>query len=308
MNKPSRNLAFYVSAWLDYLSGIKRLSPKTCSAYESDMRVFLDFLQTHLGKEVMVSDLDELALADFRSFLAQRHRDNLSATSRARALSSLRSFWHFMNREGKLKNANLSVLTSPKRGKQVPKALSHQAIEKIMAEAKATSSNAWIGARNNALLMLLYGCGLRISEALDINMEELPQTADKGLRIIGKGNKERLVPLLPLVRDEVKLYIRLCPFALEGKSALFVAQSGKRLGARRVQRLMESLRHKFNLGANATPHSLRHSFATHLLSNGADLRAIQELLGHSSLSATQIYTQVDRAQIMSIHQKAHPRS
>ena len=295
-----------VKTWIAYLATIKRLSEKTCIAYESDVNIFLVFLQSHLGKEVTLSDLDDLALADFRSFLAQRHKQNISAPSRARALSSLRAFWLYMNRAGKLKNANLNALSAPKQGQRLPKALSKEVIKKITYDAKMNAANAWLGARDNALLMLLYGCGLRISEALNLNAEDFPQD-DRGLRVLGKGNKERLVPLLPLVRDEIKFYLRLCPFTLAPKEALFRAQSGKRLGARRVQLVMQNLRYKFSLGANATPHALRHSFATHLLSNGADLRAIQELLGHSSLSATQIYTEVDRAEIMSIHQKAHPR-
>lgn len=307
MNEVEANL----QAFIRYGEKIRHLSGATLIAYQRDLKLFFTFLAGHLGKELTLSDLDNLHLSDFRSFLALRHRQNLSAASRARELSSLRSFWNYMIKQGKLKNANLTAITSPKKAKQVPKALSEKAIEKLTSEAKTGSVQVWIGARDNALLMLLYGCGLRISEALRLNAEEFPQSGDKGLKILGKGKKERLVPLLPLVRDEIKLYMRLCPFGLEEgekNQPLFLAQNGKRLGVRRVQLMMQNLRQKFDLGANATPHSLRHSFATHLLNNGADLRAIQELLGHTSLSATQIYTQVDKSQMLSIHALAHPRS
>lgn len=296
-----------VKEWLSHLANIKRLSEKTCIAYQRDLAIFLNFLQKHLGKELTLADLDELKLADFRGFLASRAKQNLSPASRARELSSLRGFWYYMTREGLLKNANLKALTSPKRGKRIPKALSEQVIETIMTEAKNNSANAWLGARDNALLMLLYGCGLRISEALNLNLTDIPKTSDTSLRIIGKGNKERLVPLLPLVMDGIKLYLRLCPFNLGEDEALFRAQNSKRLGARRVQLIMQALREKFGLGGNVTPHALRHSFATHLLGNGADLRAIQELLGHASLSTTQIYTEIDKTQIMSVYKKSHPR-
>ena len=297
-----------LAEWLSDLSDIRRLSAQTIKAYRRDLNLFLSFLRDHLGKEITLKDLDALALSDFRSFLAWRHHHNISAASRARELSSLRAFWLYMNHQGKLTNANLKAITAPKRGRHVPKALSADAIHRLMHETHANAANAWIGARDHALLLLLYGCGLRISEALDVTCADIPKDSTAGLRIIGKGRKERIVPLLPLVRDALKLYMRLCPFALADSEPLFRGQHGKKLSPRSAQLLLEKLRQKFSLGKRATPHALRHSFATHLLSNGADLRAIQELLGHASLSTTQIYTEIDKSQLMSIYEKSHPRA
>ena len=305
----------WLTDWLAHCADIKRLSPLTIKAYRRDVELFFTFLGDHLGHEVKIKDLDALAPSDFRAFLAWRRNQGVGGSTRARELSSLRTFYLYLGRQGQIKNSALSAISSPKRGHNIPRALSEKAAAKLIEEARKHSFHAkraeWIGARDAAILLLLYGAGLRISEALNLNVEDIPTEADAALRIIGKGSKERLVPMLPIVRDAIKTYLRLCPFAKEAKvakEALFRAQSGRRLGARQVQLLMKNLRQSFALSERATPHALRHSFATHLLGHGGDLRAIQELLGHASLSTTQIYTEIDTTQILSIYEKAHPRN
>ena len=311
----------WLTDWLAHCADIKRLSPLTIKAYRRDVELFLIFIGDHLGHEVKIKDLDALTPSDFRAFLAWRRNQGVGGSTRARELSSLRTFYLYLGRQGEVKNSALSAISSPKRGHNIPRALSEKAAAMLIEEARKHSLHAkraeWIGARDAAILLLLYGAGLRISEALKLNVEDIPTQAGAALRIIGKGDKERLVPILPVVRDAIKTYLRLCPFATEvkvvkvakvAKEALFRAQSGRRLGARQVQLLMKNLRQSFNLSERATPHALRHSFATHLLGHGGDLRAIQELLGHASLSTTQIYAEIDTAQILSIYEKAHPRN
>ncbi len=300
-----------VEEWLTYCAGIKRLSPLTIKAYGRDVRLFLTFIQDHLGHEVALKELDTLTPSDFRAFLAWRRNQGVGGSTRARELSSLRAFYLYLGQHSQIKNAALSAISSPKRGHNIPRALSEKAAATLIDEARKHSHHVrraeWIGARDAAVLLMLYGAGLRISEALRLNVEDIPADATAALRIIGKGGKERLVPMLPVLRNAIKTYLRLCPFQIE-VGALFRAQSGKRLGARRVQLLMKNLRQSFGLSERATPHALRHSFATHLLGHGGDLRAIQELLGHASLSTTQIYTEIDTTQILSIYEKAHPRN
>ena len=302
----------WLTDWLAHCADIKRLSPLTVKAYRRDVELFLIFIGDHLGHEVKIKHLNALTPSDFRAFLAWRRNQGVGGSTRARELSSLRTFYLYLGQQGEVKNSALSAISSPKRGHNIPRALSEKAAAMLIEEARKHSLHAkraeWIGARDAAILLLLYGAGLRISEALNLNVEDIPTQAGAALRIIGKGSKERLVPLLPIVRDAIKTYLRLCPFATEVKEALFRAQSGRRLGARQVQLLMKNLRQSFNLSERATPHALRHSFATHLLGHGGDLRAIQELLGHASLSTTQIYTEIDTAQILSIYEKAHPRN
>ncbi len=298
--------------WLAYCADIKRLSPLTVKAYGRDVELFLTFLSDHLGKEAAREDLAALLPSDFRAFLAWRRNQNASGSTRARELSSLRAFYLYLGQQHKIKNAALTAISSPKRGQNIPRALSEKAAATLIDEARrhsfAPRRAEWIAARDAAILLMLYGAGLRISEALRLNVENIPHDKNAAIKIIGKGSKERLVPLLPVLRDALRVYMRLCPFLTDQKGALFRAQSGKRLGARQVQLLMKTLRQGLGLGDRVTPHALRHSFATHLLGHGGDLRAIQELLGHASLSTTQIYTKIDTQQILSIHQKAHPRN
>jgi integrase/recombinase XerC len=296
-------------AWLGRLEVERRASPHTLAAYRRDISQFFEFLTHHLGGPPTLADLAALRTADFRAFLASRRNDGIGSRTLSRQLSAIRSLFAHLERSGVLANPALSLLRGPKRPGAVPKALPVEAacglLEAVAAEAGAPP---WIAARDAAVLALLYGCGLRISEALALSLRHLPRGEGEPLRITGKGGKQRIVPLLPAVRQTIANYLRLCPAPLSSDGPLFIGAKGGRLNARLVQLLIERLRGGLGLPAHATPHALRHSFATHLLGAGADLRAIQELLGHSSLSTTQTYTSVDREHLMAQYQKAHPRS
>jgi integrase/recombinase XerC len=293
--------------WLRYLGSELRAAPKTIEAYGRDLRQFFQFLQQHLGGEVSLADLETLTTADFRSFLAYRRNLDTGSRSLARQLSALRSFYLFLERTGTLKNAALSALRSPKIAHSVPKPLSPEAARRLTLPGTLDDGAQlrWIAARDTAVLTLLYGCGLRISEALGLSKRDL---GSDPMMIEGKGGKTRLVPVLPAAREAVAAYLKLCPFSLAANQPVFRGLKGGPLNARNIQLLIARLRSALNLPDSATPHALRHSFATHLLSNGADLRSIQELLGHASLSTTQIYTEVDRAHLFEQYMKAHPRT
>ncbi|HLP68531.1 MAG TPA: tyrosine recombinase XerC [Rhizobium sp.] len=293
--------------WLESLAGERRLADNTLEAYERDTRQFLAFLTEHLGAPPGVGDIAELRPADLRAFLATRRREGSGARSLGRHLAGIRSFLRHMERKGLVNAAGAGAIRSPKQPKSLPKPLTgNQAITVVQADAQL-SDEPWIAARNAAVLTLLYGCGLRISEALD-----LPPKAFDGddniLRVTGKGRKMRIVPLLPVVRETVESYVRLCPYHLEVDAPLFRGARGGKLQPAIIQREMQRLRSALGLPDSATPHALRHSFATHLLSGGGDLRTIQELLGHASLSTTQVYTAVDAARLLDVYEKAHPRA
>jgi integrase/recombinase XerC len=261
----------------------------------------------HLGAPPGNTDLAELTASDFRAFLARRRKEGAESRTLARQLSSLRSFYRHAEKQGLFRNPALSAIRSPKLPHAVPKPLS---VEKATALAKADQLETagalpWVQARDEAVLTLLYGCGLRISEALALSTAQL--VADV-LTITGKGNKTRIVPLLPAARAAVARYLDLCPFALPPKQPMFRGVKGGPLNARNIQLLIARLRGALGLPDTATPHALRHSFASHLLAHGADLRVIQELLGHASLSTTQVYTEVNRAHLLAQYRKAHPRA
>lgn len=295
--------------WLARLEVERRCSPHTLSAYRRDISQFFEFLRGHLGGAPTLADLAGLRTADFRSFLAARRNEGIGGRTLSRQLSAIRSLFRHLERAGVLANPALALLRGPKRSSPVPKALPVEAACGLLeAVAADTGAPAWIAARDAAVLALLYGCGLRISECLGLSVRHLPAAQGEPLRITGKGAKQRIVPLLPAVRDAIDAYLRLCPVPLERDGPLFIGVKGGRLNARAIQLLIERLRGSLGLPAHATPHALRHSFATHLLGAGADLRSIQELLGHSSLSTTQTYTSVDRDHLMAQYQKAHPRS
>ena len=296
-----------VRHWLTALQSARRLSPHTLEAYGRDLGQFASFLAEHLGEPASIADLAALPVADFRAFLARRRNDGAESRTLARQLSAIRSFYAHAERNGVFRNPALSAIRSPKLPHGVPKPLSVGAARRVTTESPLATDDTpkWVVARDQAVLTLLYACGLRISEALSLS----PRMArDNPFAITGKGNKTRIVPVIPQARAAVDLYRSLCPFALEEDEPLFRGQKGGPLNARVIQLAVERLRGALGLPDTATPHALRHSFATHLLGNGADLRVIQELLGHASLSTTQVYTEVNRAHLLEHYRKAHPRA
>jgi integrase/recombinase XerC len=293
--------------WLDGLSNERRLSRHTLDAYERDTRQFLAFLTGHLASPTTIKDIQELRPADFRAFLSARRRDGAGARSLGRNLAGLRSLLRYLEKKGLVNAAGAAAVRSPKQPKSLPKPLSdNQAINVVSNEAQL-HDEPWIAARDAAVLTMLYGCGLRISEALDLLAADLRPGATS-LRITGKGNKTRIVPLLRVVVEAVETYRELCPYHLDPEGPLFRGARGGKLQAGIIQRGMQKLRSAFNLPDTATPHALRHSFATHLLAGGGDLRTIQELLGHASLSTTQVYTGVDASRLLEVYDRAHPRA
>jgi integrase/recombinase XerC len=294
-------------AWLSWLSQEKRFAGNTIEAYGRDVDAFLGFLSSHHGGPVFLNDLAELKARDVRAYLAKRRRGDEALCDRsiARALASIRSFFRFLDRRYGLANADVNFVRGPRLIAPPPRPVSESAAFDLI-DLAGDAQEPWIGARDSAILTLLYGCGLRISEALGLTgaLAVLPET----LIITGKGNKTRLVPTLPAARDAVADYVRQCPYHHNAASPLFFGARGGPLQARIVQGLVARLRGGLGLPSTATPHALRHAFATHLLQGGGDLRAIQELLGHASLSTTQRYTQVDPAFMMQAFMAAHPRA
>ena len=301
------HLAARRMAWLDGLARARRLSAQTVEAYERDTRQFLQFLSGHLGKPVGLDDLASLKVSDYRAFLARRRTGGAGARSLARGLAGIRSLMRALDRDGEAGIAAALGVRAPKQPKSLPKPIAaRDALSLVHGEAEL-AEEPWIAARNAALYGLLYGCGLRISEALGLTPADVGASADT-LRVTGKGGKTRLVPLLPVVKAGVGRYRELVPFALSTTEPLFRGAKGGPLNPGVVQRDMRVMRGALGLAETATPHALRHSFATHLLAGGADLRAIQELLGHASLSTTQIYTAVDGAHLLNAYRAAHPRA
>ena len=293
--------------WLDSLAEERRLSALTVDAYERDTRQFLMFLTSHAGGPARMSDLKALRPADLRAFLANRRKGGAGARTLGRGLAGLRSFLRHLEKKGMVNAAGSRAVRSPKQPKSLPKPLSASQAVRITSDEGQLAEEPWIAARNAALLSLLYGSGLRISEALSLTKLDFPAGA-KTLRVTGKGGKTRIVPLIGATADAVATYIKLCPFATGPEQPVFLGARGGPLQPAIIQREMQKMRGALGLPETATPHALRHSFATHLLSAGGDLRAIQELLGHASLSTTQIYTGVDSARLLDIYEKAHPRA
>lgn len=294
-----------LSAFLDHISRERRLAANTVEAYGHDLRSFFDFLEDHLGEPVAIKAFRHLHASDIRAFLAKRRREGLSDTSVARVLSAIKTFYHWLDDHHGMENPEIAFLKGPKRQARLPRPVSVAAARDMIETVEASGVEPWVAARDAAVLTLLYGAGLRISEALDLNGDMVP--APERLRIVGKGGKVRLVPLIPAVRRAIDEYARLCPYRLTGDTPLFYGVRGKRLQPAIVQRGVQVLRGALGLPETATPHALRHAFATHLLSAGADLRAIQTLLGHASLSTTQVYTGVDSERLRAVHAGAHPR-
>ena len=301
-------VAAEIEAWLRHLNAERHLSPKTTEAYRRDVEQFLHFLAEHCGGVPSLKDLAALAPADVRAFLAARRADDISSRSLMRSLAGIRAFGRFLERSGKGSLAALVAVRGPKLGKTLPRPLPIDAAKRMADPALAAGDGrgAWIHARDAAVLGLLYGCGLRVSEALGVKRSEFD--GRDVLTVTGKGRKQRMVPLIAPVAKLIADYIALCPHELPADGPLFVGAKGGPLSPRLVQLAMARLRGALGLGANATPHALRHSFATHLLAGGGDLRAIQELLGHASLSTTQIYTAVDAERLIQAYRSAHPRA
>ena len=295
-----------LTAFLQHLSGERRLSPKTLDAYQRDLSGFLGFIGEHLGEAVTLNSLQMLGARDFRAFMAARRRDGLAARSLAREMSAVRTFFGYLERRLGVSNAALLLVEMPKVPRSKPKPISEAAASDLVEGLEERDVPDWVMARDVAVLLLLYGCGLRISEALSLTGRD--KAMGDALTITGKGGKVRMVPVLPNVREAVARYARLAPFDLERDEALFRGVRGGALGARAVQKTVETMRLQLGLAPTATPHALRHSFATHLLAHGGDLRAIQELLGHASLSTTQVYAEVETDNLLKLYDRAHPRS
>ncbi|PZO81864.1 MAG: recombinase XerC [Mesorhizobium amorphae] len=295
-------------AWLRMLARERRMSALTVEAYERDTRQFLQFLTGHLGGAPGLEDIRELRAADLRAFLSVRRNDGAGARTLGRGLAGLRSFLRFLERRGLVNAAGATALRAPRQPKSLPKPLTAPDARRVVDPREQLTNEPWIAARDAAVMTLLYGSGLRISEALGLQARELADAEDTTLRVTGKGGKTRLVPVLPVAVEAVASYRRLCPFPLDAQGLLFRGAKGGPLNPGVVQRAMRRLRSALDLPETATPHALRHSFATHLLGRGGDLRTIQELLGHASLSTTQIYTGVDAVRLLAVYQSAHPRA
>jgi len=304
------SIAQEMARWLSHLGAERRLSPKTLEAYGRDLRQCLDFLCAHWGERVTLARFAALEATDVRAFMAMRRADDIAGRSLMRALAGLRSFGRFLEREGKGKVGALSAIRAPKVAKSLPKPLP-MASAKRLADADERAGEereTWILARDAAVMALLYGSGLRISEALGLKRREVPRPGEGDVLVVtGKGNKTRMVPVLQNVLGLVQEYVAMCPYPLPAEGPIFVGARGGPLSPRIIQLAMERLRGALGLPDSATPHALRHSFATHLLSRGGDLRAIQELLGHSSLSTTQVYTGIDSERLLEVYASAHPR-
>ena len=282
------------------------MSPHTLRAYGDDLQRFLGFLGPYRGGDVSLAMLQGLRPADVRAFLTARRGEGLGARGIQRALAALRSFWRYLERENLAEGAALRAVRSPKLPRTLPRPLSETDALRAITEA-GEDDEPWIAARNAALVTLLYGPGLRISEARSLKRGDTP--LGDTLTVLGKGSKERAVPVIAAVREAVDVYAKLAPYSPDRSAPLFLSRRGnKPMGPREAQALMQNLRGRLGLPASATPHALRHSFATHLLQNGGDLRAVQELLGHASLSTTQKYTEVEGARVLAVYQAAHPRA
>lgn len=310
LSHATADLAAVIETWLRWLGTERRLAVRTVQGYREDMASFVRFLGDHQGGAVALSDLAALRLADLRAWLAWRHGRDYARTSTARAVAGVRSFFRFVDRRHGIHNPALQAMRTPRPQHRLPRPLVEEDARDLITAARTEAKEPWLGHRDTALLMLLYGAGLRIGEALGLNRRDIgvDPRALRGLRVLGKGSKERLVPVLPIVAEALATYLAACPIPPLPDEPLFKGAQGRRLQQGVVQRQVRQLRVALGLPDTATPHALRHSFATHLLGDGADLRAIQELLGHASLSTTQGYTEVDGRGLLRLYARAHPRA
>lgn len=295
-----------VDDWLGVKSALEGSSSNTLVAYRRDVLDFLSFLTIHSGNKNGASQLDSIDQVSMRSWIAENRRSGKTSRSIARQLSSVKSFYKWFAKRRGIDPTMVLITKAPKFQKKLPRALSKEAAKEISQSIDLTDNEPWVIARDTAVILLLYGCGLRISEALSLKYSEMPLTDT--LKIQGKGDKFRIIPILQIAREAVENYLNTLPFTLNGNDNIFRGVRGGSLNPRSIQLVMKLIREKLGIASNATPHSLRHSFATHLLTSGADLRSIQELLGHSSLSTTQIYTSVDSSHLMDVYSKTHPKA
>lgn len=299
----AEDAAAVAQGWIKSLAHERRMAAKTVEAYGRDLKQFGAFLADHLGEPADMAALTSLGLSDFRSFLARRRNEGIEPRSLARQVSATKSFFTYAERNNIFHNKAYGAIRAPKLPHAIPRPLNEEKARSLLTDGQPEQQEAWIAARDKAVLWLLYASGLRISEALSLTSSMLH---DNPMTITGKGNKKRLVPLLPETKAAIENYLSLCPFPFNSGEPLFRGAKGGPLNARMVQLLMEKMRGALNLPDTATPHALRHSFASHLLGNGADLRIIQDLLGHASLSSTQIYTEVNRTHLLEQYRKAFP--
>lgn len=297
------DLADQVGKWMRWLKAEKNVSRHTLRAYTSDLGQFLSFLSHHHAQAVSIDHLSGASLSDFRAWMSGKASGGAAASSRARSLSGIKNFLTWLDKQGVAHNAALGAVRAPKLPRKLPRPILETQAFRLL---DTMPEDNWTARRDKALFTLLYGCGLRIDEALGLNINGMPR--DGFLRVIGKGNKERQVPTLPAIEAAIEHYRAACPFAETPDRPLFVGEKGKRLHQGVAQKAMRDLRRALNLPETLTPHALRHSFATHLLQNGANLREIQELLGHASLSTTQRYTEVNAEELLAVYRKAHPRA
>ncbi len=296
-----------LDAYLRHLKDTRNASAHTVLNYGQDGRGFLAFLNKHLGADITLQHLDTLEPRDARAWLADLAARNVQASSRARALSAMRGFYQWLAKNKVTQNAVLQTLRSPKRPPRAPRPLSSDQVDQLLEEAPI-AVEGWSGLRDRALLMLLYGAGLRLAEALGLTGEDVSGMMSGQITVTGKGRKQRIVPVLEPVQAALQDYMKACPHPFEKKKSLFKGMRGEALNPALAQKAMRNLRRQLQFPDSATPHALRHSFASHLLNSGADLRSIQELLGHASLSTTQVYTKVDETSLLKVYEKAHPRA
>ncbi len=306
MTEGSQQALHMMEQWLTQMHGVRGVSPKTTEAYRRDVSGFLGFLGNHLGAPAGKKALAAITISDMRAWMASERTRGISARSLARELSAVKSYYRWLGEEFGIETASVSATRAPKLKQRLPRPVDPSAAKALIERVELQNKNPWIAARDVAVVTLLYGCGLRISEALSLNRSDHP--LPEVLRIRGKGDTTRIVPVLPAARAAVADYIKYCPHQPPPDGPLFVGTRGGRLNPRQIQKTMEKSRLQLGLPATATPHALRHSFATHLLEAGGDLRSIQELLGHASLSTTQAYTAVNQARLMEVYEKSHPRS
>lgn len=290
--------------WLAHKAALAGSADKTLVAYRQDLNGFLHFLTTHLGATAARTGLRQVTLQDMRAYMAHERRRGVSARSLARALSAIKGFYGWFGERDGFEPTAVLATRAPKFSAKLPRPVAETAARALIDTVELQHMEPWIAARDSAVVTLLYGCGLRISEALTLTRADAP--LPEVLRIKGKGNKTRLVPVIPVARQAVDSYLKLCPHAGDPTGPLFLGARGGPLNPRLIQKVMEQARNQLGLPASATPHAMRHSFATHLLTAGGDLRTIQELLGHASLSTTQAYTAVDQARLMEVYNRAHP--